>query len=148
MRTGGGFASLARWAGAAILFLSLVSAARRWAPLSRNLPATVYSNGHPAQRRWIPYIQFLRDVEPRLPRGATVLLVQPGIADRWLLEYRWLLAQAELPDQNLVPIDVGRFEARDRPSAPYAIAFGGDPRSPRYRLLGKFSGGTLSGAVR
>ena len=110
---------------------------------SRATP-TVYTNGHPAQRRWVPFMYFLHEAGSRLPRGATVLLVQPGGTDRWTLEYRWLLAEAELPDQNVVPVTAAQIEARSRALAPFAVDDSGQgPDLAGYRLLERFPGGTL-----
>ena len=138
------FGSLGAWAGTAALTLLLVSYARRAGPLALARPSTVYTNGHPAQRRWVPYMSFLHDAGARLPRGVTVLLVQPGGTDRWTLEYRWLLAEAELPDQNVVPVTAARIEARSRALAPFAVDDAGTgPGLAGYRLLERFPGGKL-----
>lgn len=135
--------SLAAWVGTIVLLSFLVRGARR-GPLTAALPATVYSNGHPAQRGWEPFMVFLAKARSDLPRGATVLLVQPAGADPWILQYRWLLAEAELPDQNVVPVTADQIEARGRVLAPYAIDDSRDGlRSDGYRLLERFPGGRL-----
>lgn len=132
--------SLSLWVSTAVLVAFMAREARR-GPLTLERPSTVYSNGHPAQRRWVPFILFLGEVGARLPRGATVLLVQPPATDGWTLEYRRLLAEAELPDQNVVPVTAEQIEKRDSPMAPYAAAFGGELHTARYGLLQRFPGG-------
>ncbi len=136
--------SLAAWVSTIVLLFFLVSEGRRAGPLTLARPSTVYANGPPAQRRWEPFILFLGQIRPDLPRGATVLLVQPGGADPWILQYRWLLAEAELPDQNVVPVTAAQIETRGRVLAPYAVDDSrGGLRSDGYNLLERFPGGRL-----
>jgi hypothetical protein len=127
-----------RWAALASLAVALLVFIERRGPIRLAAPRTVYSNGHPAQRYWEPYLLFLSDVRTVVPAGVRVLVL-PARGSNDLIPF-FYTAIGQLPAQRIVPPVV---EFREAEPADYVASYEGECRAPGYRELRRWSSGTL-----
>jgi len=130
----------------ALVMLALVlTEIRRRGPLIFRAPSTVLSNSHPGQPSPDAYLLFLGEAGRRLPRGAVVAVV-PQRQGELATGARYLMAVAQMPDQNVVPPTTLR--ALDAPRIPeWVVSYGAVFEDSRFRLAAAIPGGALYRAV-
>jgi hypothetical protein len=131
----------------ALVLLALVLAEiRRRGPLTFRAPSTVLSNSHPGQPSPDAYLIFLGEAGRRLPRGAVVAVV-PQRQGELAMGARYLMAVAQMPDQDVVPPT--SLHGADAPQLPEWVAsFGADFEDSRFRLAATIPGGALYRAAQ
>jgi hypothetical protein len=88
----------------------------------------------PAQRASIPFLRFLRAVQPHLPSEGTVAVLFPQLAGDMT---PYLIAIGQLPDQKVLP----PAALGDGPE--WVACFGQCVADPRYRHVASVEGGSL-----
>jgi len=127
-------------AGITILLAAGIAFCLSSGPILLEPPATMLSHADRAMRAQEPFLLYLRDLDRRLPPGATLAVLSPQSAAD-LIGPSYLLPLGQLPRQVVVPPALLRDPSALPPR--YVAAYQSAFHDARYRLVSSTADGQL-----
>jgi|SRR5882724_2378507 len=129
-------ATVGRWIGTGAGIVLLLGQAYRCRPYSLDLASTPIANTNAVLPDFRRLIQFLVELEPAIPRGATISLVASGATTQYEDYLNFLVALGQWPRASvLFPSFRWPKTSAPGPLPDYIAAFEEDFSDPRYRLV-------------